>query len=446
MSVQPPRSSPDRPSPSPLAPHWSLDPGVVFLNHGSFGATPRVVRESERAWRDRIEHEPVRFFTHDLWPALARARAELSPILRAPPNDWAFVANASAAVNAVVRSLALAPGDELVTSTHEYNACNNVLDYDARRAGAKVVRVAWPFPFTDPQHLIDLTLGALTQRTRFVLLSAVTSPTGFITPYERLVPAIQARGVDVMLDAAHGPGFLDLDLGALAPAYATGNFHKWLCAPKGSAFLYVRPDRQDGIVPPVISHGYNAKVPSPHAGSRFIANFDFAGTDDVSRYLATPDAARAVPALVRGDDPGRAIHAPTDTRATGHEGTSDLRTTWLEIIARNRALALRGREVLLAALGTPAPVPASMLGSMAAVMLPRHEPDLNARLRARPTLYHDALQDALVERHKVQVPIIPSLDGTKRWVRISAQVYNTVEQYEYLARALVEELGRERGL
>lgn len=434
------------PAPSPAARYWSLDPGVVFLNHGSFGATPAGVRAAEGAWRDRAEREPVRFFVEEFEQALADARALLSPILGADPGDWAFIANATAGVNAVARSLELQPGDELVTSTHEYNACNNALDYAAKRAGTKVVRVAWPFPFSDPQHLIDLTLGALTPRTRFVLLSAVTSPTGFITPYERLVPAIQSRGVDVMLDAAHGPGFLDLDLARLRPAYATGNFHKWLCAPKGSAFLYVRPDRQDGVVPPVLSHGYNSQRTD---ASRFRLNFDFGGTEDLSRYLATPHAAHAVPTIAREIGVGRPWPLGGVARAdppAGARPAPTLRTLWNDVIAHNRALARRGRDILLAALGTAPPVPEHMLGSMAAVLLPAHEPDRRARLRARPTKYADALQDVLIQRHGIQVPIIPSFDGTKRWVRISAQVYNAVEQYEYLGRALLEELERERTL
>lgn len=409
------------PTPSPLIDHWMLEPGTVFLNHGSFGATPRVVREAETRWRDRFEAEPVRFVVEELEPALDEARAALSPLLGTTPVTWAFVMNATAAVNCVARSLRLSPGDELVMSTHEYNACSNALVWAAERAGAKVVRVPWPFPVRDRQELIGLTMSALTARTRLVLLSAVTSPTGFITPYEQLVPAIQARGIDVMLDAAHGPGFIDLDLSRVQPAYATGNFHKWLCAPKGSAFFFVRSDKQAGIDPAVISHGYNA---SRTDRSRFHLQFDYWGTEDPSRYLATPDAARFVPTLV------------------GARG--DLKQAWSTVIAHNRALALRGRDILCSALGTPPPVPDNMLGSMAAVMLPDHEPDRMKRLRARPTKYHDALQDALLARHRVQVPILPSLDGTRRWVRISAQVYNSQEQYEYLAGALKDELRREQ--
>lgn len=414
------------PAPSPLAVHWSLDPDVVFLNHGSFGATPRAVREAQRRWQDTFEAEPVRFVVKELEPALARARDALSPLLACRPDDWAFVANATTAVNCVARSLRLNPGDEVVSSTHEYNACANAIRWACDRAGAKVVNVEWPFPVADESELVAPLLAAITPRTRLVLLSAVTSPTGFITPYERLVREIQGRGVDVLLDAAHGPGFIELDLGTLAPAYATGNFHKWLCAPKGSAFLYVRPDRQAATDPAVISHGFNTTRTD---ASRFRVQFDYWGTEDPSRYLATPDAVQAVPSFL---PPAPGDAAPRDR--------------WRRVINQNRALARRGREILLAALGTPPPVPESMLGSMAAVMLPAHARELAERLARRPTAYHDALQDELIARHRIQVPILRSpTDPTKRWVRISAQLYNSAEQYEYLARAITQELARERG-
>lgn len=420
------------PAPSPLIAHWMLEPGTVFLNHGSFGATPRAVIEAEARWRARFEAEPVRFVVEEMEPALDEARAALSPLLGTTPDTWAFVMNATAAVNCVARSLRLSPGDELVASTHEYNACSNALEWAAQRAGATVVRVPWPFPVPDEQALIDLMMRAITPRTRLVLLSAVTSPTGFITPFEMLVQTIQSRGVDVMLDAAHGPGFIDLDLSRVQPAFATGNFHKWLCAPKGSAFIFVRADKQAGIDPAVISHGFNTRRTDR---SRFHLQFDYWGTEEPSRYLATPDAARFVPTL---------LGAPAGTQPDRQGGLPmNLKRSWSAVIAHNRALALRGRDILCAALGTPPPVPDHLLGSMAAVMLPDHPPALMTRLRARPTKYHDALQDALLARHHVQVPILPSLDGTRRWVRISAQVYNSEAQYAYLAGALRDELRAE---
>jgi isopenicillin-N epimerase len=411
------------PSPSPLAAHWSLDPGVVFLNHGSFGATPRVVREAEARWRDRFEAEPVRFVIDEMEPALAAARRELSPLLGASAEDWAFVTNATTAVNSVARSLRLSPGDEVITSDHEYNACNNAMQWACDRAGAKLVRVRWPFPLRGEDELAESILGAITARTRLVMLSGATSPTGFITPFERIVPLARARGVDVLLDAAHGPGFMPLELDRLGAAYATGNFHKWMCAPKGSAFLHVRRDRQAGIDPAVISHGLNSTRTDV---SRFRLQFDYWGTEDPARYLATPDAMRAVPGFFGISE--------TDPRAE-----------WRAVMQRNNALARRGRDILCAALETAPPVPDHMLGAMAAVMLPAHPRELAARLRARPTRYADALQDALIARHRVQVPIWGDPDDpTRRWVRISAQGYNTEEQYAYLARALVEELERER--
>lgn len=406
------------PPPSPLLQHWPLEDSTVFLNHGSFGATPHEVLRVQNEWRLRIERELVRFMVEELEPALDAARAELSPIIGAQADDWAFVPNATVGVNTVARSLRLSPGDELITSTQEYNACSNALQWCADRAGAKVVRVALPFPLRSSDEVSAPILAAITPRTKLVLLSATTSPTGYITPFASLVRGIQSRGVDVMLDAAHGPGFMPLDVDGVGAAYTTGNFHKWLCAPKGSAFLHVRRDKHASIDPWVISHGFNS---SRTDRSRFRLQFDFQGTVDFSSYLATPAAMHYVPTLVAGG-------------------------TWPHVMKTNHALVLRGRDLLCRELGTEPPVPDTMLASMAAIMLPAHEPALDERLRARPTKYGDALWDTLVAKHRVQVPIIRMPNHPGRWVRISAQVYTTFEQYQYLAEALKIELAEERSL
>src|SRR6266550_3303752 len=245
--------------PSDLARFWTLDPAVAFLNHGSFGACPRPVLEAQQRLRERLERQPVRF----------------------------FVPNATTAVNAVLRSLALAPGDQLLVTDHAYNACRNVLDFVAAAARAEVVVVPVPFPLASADAVVEAVVARATPRTRLALLDHVTSPTGLVLPIERLVRELAGRGVDTLVDGAHAPGMLPLDLGALGAAYYAGNCHKWLCAPKGAGFLHVRRDRQGGVRPVVISHGAN----NPRTDrSRLLLEFDWTGSHDPTPYLCVPEA------------------------------------------------------------------------------------------------------------------------------------------------------------
>jgi isopenicillin-N epimerase len=395
------------PSPSALSAAWSLDPDIVFLNHGSFGATPKRVLQEQSELRARIERQPVRFFIRELEALLDEVREELGRFLGADPNDLALVPNATTGVNTVLRSLDFGPGDELLTTSHAYNACANALAYVAERAGAKVVTASVPFPVEGPETVMNAVLSAVSERTRLVLLDHITSPTGVAFPVERLVPLLQGRGVEVLVDGAHAPGMLPLHLDALGAAYYTGNCHKWLCAPKGAAFLHVRRDRQDRIQPLVISHGRNA----PRVDrSRFRLDFDWGGTDDPTAWLCVPSALRALEGLTPGG--------------------------WPEVMARNHALAVAGRRLLCAALGVAAPCPETMLGSLAAVKLP------DAEGPPRSFLATDPLQDLLLEEKSIEVPVFRWPAAPSRWLRVSAQLYNSAEQYGFLAQSLVELLAR----
>lgn len=398
---------------SDLAHHWGLDPSVVFLNHGSFGATPLVALERQQEFRARMEAEPIRFVVTQLEGLLDEARAFVAAFVGCNPDDLAFVHNATMGVNTILRSLDFAPGDEIVTSAHEYNACNNVIDYVAQRTGARVVRAEIPFPVTSEDEVVGAILSVVTPRTRLVLLSHITSPTALVLPVERIVRELNERGIDTLVDGAHAPGMLDLNVERIGAAYYTGNLHKWACAPKGSAFLWVRRDRQHLIRPLIISHGAN----SPRTDrSRFRLEMDFLGTTDFSAWLATPEAIRAVGAMVPGG--------------------------WPEVRRRNRDLALASRDLIsreLAAAGVPnadvRAAPDSMVGSMAIVGLPDRAPGETPQ----PSRYHDPLHDRLIDRWHVQVPIVPFPAPPRRWLRISAHLYNTLDQYAHLARALIAE-------
>ena len=231
--------------------HWTIDPSVVFLNHGSFGAAPRVVQEAQTTLRERMERNSMKFFLRDLECLLDESRKALGAFVAATPTDLAFVPNATTGVNAVLRSRRFTADDELLTTDHEYQACKNALDFVAEREGARVVVAKIPFPLAHEDEVVAAITAKITERTRLLLVDHVTSSTGLVLPIAKIAAAASARGVDVLVDGAHAPGMVDLSLEALAPhvAYYTANCHKWLCAPKGAAFLWVRKDKQNEVRP-----------------------------------------------------------------------------------------------------------------------------------------------------------------------------------------------------
>ena len=389
--------------------HWSLDAGLIFLNHGSFGACPTAVLAHQAALRAEMEANPVRFLSRELDDRLAAARAALAAFLGADADDLAFVANATGGVNAVLRSLALAAGDELLTTDHAYGACRNTLDFVAARAGARVVTATLPFPVARPDDVVDAVMAKVTPRTRLALLDHVTSPTGLVLPLTRLIAALGSRGVEVLVDGAHAPGMVALDLRALGAAYYSGNCHKWLCAPKGSAFLWVRRDRQADIRPLTISHGATAKRPGR---SRFRLEFDWTGTTDPTAWMTVPEAIEYVGALVPGG--------------------------WPALMARNRALALEARRLLCAAAGTAPVCPDDMIGSLATIVLPD---GLTTEIAWRRP---DPLQQRLFDEWSIEVPVMSWPASPRRLIRVSAQLYNTRDDYGRLADALVKTLAAER--
>jgi len=386
---------------SPLRAHWSLDPEVTFLNHGSFGACPTRVLEEQSRLRARLEANPVRFLHRELPDLADAARSALGDFLDANPDDLAFLDNATTGVNTVLRSLRFAPGDELLTTDHEYNASRNALDFVAQEWGVTVVVARLPWPLPSPQAVVDAVLAHVTERTRLFLVDHVTSQTGLVMPVASLVRTLRARGVETLVDGAHGPGQVPVSLHALGAAYYTGNCHKWLCAPKGAAFLHVRRDLQAVIRPLVISHGYNSRREDR---SRFRLDFDWMGTRDPTPLLCIPTALATVGGLVPGG--------------------------WPEVLARNHALALEARTLLHRQLGGAPRCPEDMVGAMATVALPPGFPEEPSPLGMDP------LQERLMLEHRIEVPIMPWPRAPQRHVRVSAQLYNSHVEYQRLAEAL----------
>jgi len=380
---------------------WGLARGVVFLNHGSFGACPRPVLELQSELRRQMEAEPVQFLWRRYEERLEPARQALAKFVQARARDLVFVTNATTGVNAVVRSRQWRRGDEILTTNQDYNACRNVVVETARRAGARVVVARVPFPLGGEEEIVRAVLAAVTPQTRLALIDHVTSDTAVVFPVARLIRELESRGVDTLVDGAHAPGMLPLNLNRLGPAYYTGNLHKWVCAPKGAAFLWVREDRQDSVQPAVISHGNNR----PRSGyTPFQDRFDWAGTFDPTPWMCVGAAIDWMGHLFPGG--------------------------WAELRRRNHELIIRGRRWLCSRLAVKAPCPESLLGSMATLPLPERFQGVPRRGRI------DAEQLALYDQAGIEVPFVRFGEPPRRFFRISAQVYNRFEDYQRLGEAL----------
>lgn len=386
---------------------WRLDPAVIFLNHGCYGACPTDVLAVQQALRDELETSPVRFLTRELPARLDAAREAVGAFLHADPNGLAFLPNATTGVNTVLASLHFEPGDELLTDDHEYNASINAMRAVAARDGARVVVAPIPFPIGGPDEVVEALLAAVTPRTRLLVVSHVTSPTALVFPIERLVREFDAQGIDTLVDAAHAPGMVPLDIDALGAAYWTGNGHKWMCGPKGTGMLWVRADRRENIHPLVVSHGAN----EPLAGrSRFRWEFDWIGTPDPTGYLALPAAIAWIAEHVPGGWPGA--------------------------MAANRALALDGRNRVLRAFGIgQAAVPDEMIGSMVAIPYPGLATDADA-IDLERRLFADGFEVPLMPWPVRAARPRPEDPPRALLLRLSAAPYNEPADYEALASGL----------
>jgi isopenicillin-N epimerase len=363
---------------------WALAPGYVTVNHGSFGATPKSVLAAQQGWRDRMEAQPSRFFRSVLPGALREAASALATFLGAAGQDLGFVANATEGCNAVLRSLAFAPGDEILVLGHVYGTVRNTVRYVASRQAAVMVEAPIPFPRPDDETILANVAAAITPRTRLAVIDHITSSSALVLPLAAIIAACHARGVPGLVDGAHGPGQVTLDLPALDADWYVGNCHKWLNAAKGCGFLWARRDRQADLHPAVISHGYE---------KGFLAEFDWTGTYDPSAQLSITAAL--------------AFHA--------RFGGAAMR-------ARNAALAAEAAAMVAARFGTETGHGNQPTGAMAMVRLPVTAPmDSTAML---------VLRDALLEAG-TDVPL--HLHGGRPWLRLSAQAYNELDDYARMA-------------
>jgi isopenicillin-N epimerase len=394
-----------RPSVSRFRRLWALAPGTVFLNHGSFGACPKAILQLQAELRLQMEAEPVQFLWRRYEERLDPARASLAKFIGARPSDVVFVTNATSGINAVVRSLKLRAGDELLTTNQDYNACRNVVAEAARRAGAKMTVARLPFPIRTADQAVEAVLRAVTRRTRLALIDHVTSHTALVLPVARIIRELEARGVDTLVDGAHAPGQLPLNLARLRPAGYTGNLHKWVCTPKGAAFLWLREDKQAEVQPAVISHGNNTPRPGYSA---FQDRFDWAGTFDPTAWFCVGEAIRWMEQRLPGG--------------------------WSELRQRNHQLAVQARRTLCERLRVEPPCPEHLLCAMATIPLPER---LQGRRKSGKI---DAEQLRLYDDFGIEAPFLRIGVPERRYLRVTAQIYNTPEEYEYLAGALETQL------
>lgn len=370
-----------------------LDPEIIYLNHGSFGACPRPVFEEYQAWQLRLERQPVLFLGRQYPTLECQARQVLGEYLHADPDDLAFVPNATHGVNIVARSLALQPGDEILATDHEYGACDYTWEFIAAKTGVQYIRTPIPLPLPSDEEIAELVWQRVTPRTKLIFISHITSPTAVRFPVELICQRARQAGIRTLIDGAHAPGQIDLDLPQIDADFYTGNCHKWLLAPKGSAFLFAHKEVQPLIEPLVVSWGYHPATNSTRR-SQFIDYLSWSGTTDPAAYLTVP--------------------AAIEFQRQHH---------WEDVREKCRRLALQTRQRLLEWVKTPAICDEQRIHQMFSVLLPVQ---VNA----------DQLKSSLYDEYRIEAPIIEWND--QKILRISIQVYNSPADAEALLQALKE--------
>jgi isopenicillin-N epimerase len=382
-----------------LLPLWPLDPDAVYLNHGTVGVMPRRVLDAQQQWRDRIERHPSRFMLRELWSfsgatdngatLMRRAAGEVAAFVGARADDLVFVDNTSAGVNAVVRSMPLQPGDEILLTDHAYGGIVTAVRYAAARAGATVRVVEMPYPaFTDGECVARIE-AALSPHTRLLIVDHIAAESAVVFPVQAIVASARRKGVPVLVDGAHVPGQMALNVSEIGADFYIANLHKWAMAPRSSAFMVVAPVHQGWVHPLVISWGYEAG---------FTQEFDWVGTRDATPWLCAEDGIR----FVRDDLGGASLYA------------------------RNHALAWHAAQVLTSTWGTLLELPESAVASMISVMTPERcgttKPDAQR------------LRDRLLYEHNIEVQA--HARAGRVWVRLCAQAYNDERDIECLAAAV----------
>jgi isopenicillin-N epimerase len=384
--------------PSEFSHLWAIEPGAVYLNHGSFGASTKFILRKQDEYRLMLESHPMRFMVRRLEGLINTAREKLAAFVHCDTEDLVFVPNATAAVNIVFRSLKFGPGDEILITNHTYYACRKITEFIAEQTGAVIVEAVYDIPVTSAGNITEAVLSRVTPRTRIALIDHITSATALVQPVEEIVRELDRRGVDTMIDGSHAPGSIPLDIAKTSAAYYTANCHKWLCTPKSAALLHVRKDRQKHIIPLIISH-------AGHKAEPFAERFYWQGTLDPSPVLCVPDAIEYMAALMPGG--------------------------WDAIMKRNHDLCLEARDMVCREFGISPSCPGEMNAAMSTLVLPPSR-------QIDPPDYKncDSLQNSICKEYNLEIPLWYWSDPPRRTTRLSAQLYNSREQFEFAVEIL----------
>lgn len=380
---------------------WNLDKGITFLNHGSFGATPVEVLKKQVELRNIMEKEPVKFFLRDYEEYYENSRIALSKLVYAHQESIVFVPNATIGVNTALRSIPIKEGEEILVTNQEYNACRNALDSIAKEKRFLVKEMEIPFPIKSSDEVIEIIVDSISPKTRYLLIDHIVSATALTIDIKSVVKEMKERNVETIVDGAHSIGQVELNLNDIASAYFTSNCHKWLCAPKGSAFLYVREDFQKFTKPLVTSHGANTQRIDK---SKFFLEFFWTGTNDPTPFFVIPFLIEYMNSLCEG-------------------GLN-------ELMRRNRELCLKARNIICETLDIKKPCPDEMVSSMASF------PIKDATIKPEPPYFIDSLQETLFFNYKIEIPVMYFPKYPKRIIRISSQIYNSIEDYIKLSEIL----------
>ncbi len=373
-----------------------LDPSITFLNHGSFGATPKPVFDEYQRWQKELERQPVEFLGRRFTSLMADSRKALGAYLGTHADNLIYTQNVTISLNIVARSLELGAGDEVLASDHEYGALDRTWRFLAREHGFTYINR--PVSLTSKQAFIDSFWSGVTPRTRVIFLSHITSPSALIFPLDEIIKRARLAGIITIIDGAHVPGQIPLDLDSLGADFYGGNLHKWLCAPKGAGFLYARPEMQRLLKPLVVSWGYESITPS---GSTFIDQHEWAGTRDVASFLSVPAAIEF-----------QANHKWDDVRAACHELVHD---------AQTRICNLTGLAPL-----HPAQTGDDWFAQLAAAPLPAG---------TDPAV----LKSRLYDEYRIEIPVYSW--NNLNLIRVSIQGYNTKKDVNHLLKALFSLIG-----
>ena len=371
---------------------WTLEADMVFLNHGSYGATPKEILSEQQRWRDRLESQPCRFINHEAPPAIRHSASQLANFLNAAPDDIVFVENTTSGINAVLNSISFEAGDEVLVSDHIYNAVRNSILFQIESIGAKLVVASVGLPLSNEKEIVDKFCIGINKKTRLIVVDHVASVSGVVFPVSSIAKKAQEKNIPVLVDGAHAPGMLDLDVPSLGVDWYVGNCHKWLCSPKGAAFIWARKDKQTNLHPTAISHDL---------GKGFTFEFDKIGTRDASPWLCVPSAIE--------------FH-----QKIGGAG----------IRQRNHEVVVSAACRLAALWQTELGAAPNLFGSLATIRIPN---------KLDPTRESaDHIKNWLWKEKRAEVHVMPFCDHL--WVRLSVHAYNTEDECLLIADMIPEAL------